>query len=77
MNDAALVVIVAAEMVRRYGEEALSHLRDQAVIAAGIGDDLSLNAWTDIAGAAAMLIGREAVVMLRPKRYRSSGPNLS
>ena len=63
-------------MVRRHGERALSHIRDQAEIAAGLGDDLSLNAWTDIAGAVTMLMGRDAVVMLRPKRYRSSGPNL-
>ena len=68
MDDADLVVAVAADMVRRYGEETLSHIRDQAEIAAGLGDDLSLNAWTDIAGAAAMLMDHEAVVMLRPRQ---------
>jgi hypothetical protein len=67
MHDAALVVAVAAEMVRLCGEDALSHIREQAAIAAGIDDDLSLNAWTDIAEAVAMLMGREAVVMLRPR----------
>jgi len=49
MDDAALVAIVAAEMV---------------VIAAGLGDDFSLNAWTDIAGAVATLVGRDAIMML-------------
>ena len=74
MDDADLVVAVAADMVRRYGKDALSHLREQAEIAAGIDDDLSLNAWTDIAGAVAMLMGREAVVMLRPRQAGSAGP---
>ena len=73
MDDADLVVAVAAEMVRRYGEETLSHIRDQAEIAAGIGDDLSLNARTDIAGAAATLMGRKAFVMMRPRQAGSAG----
>ena len=67
MDDTDLVVAVAADIVRRYREDALSHLREQAEIAAGLDDDLSLNAWADIAGAVAMLMGREALVMLRPR----------
>ena len=36
MNDTALVAAVAADMVRRHGEDALSHLREEAEIAVGI-----------------------------------------
>ena len=74
MDDGDLVVAVAAEMVRRHGKETLSHLRDHAEIAAGLRDDLSLKAWTDIAGAVAMLMGRDRIVTLRPRQDRGRGP---
>lgn len=68
MDDADVVVAVAADLVRRHGQDALSHIRDQAEIAAGLGDDVSLNAWTDIAEAAATLMDRNAVVTMRPRQ---------
>jgi hypothetical protein len=61
MDDAALVVAVAAEMVRRHGEDAPSHLREQAAIAARIADRISVKASTDIAEAAAMLSSKIAI----------------
>jgi hypothetical protein len=67
MHDAALVVAVAAEMVRLCGEDALSHIREQAAIAAGIGDYSSEKAWKDIADAAPMLSSKIAIF----SRYRS------
>jgi len=73
MNDAALVVIVGAEMVRHYGEDAVPHIREQAEIAAGLGDDLSLTAWTDIAEAVTMLMSREAVVIFAAEAKIAAG----
>jgi hypothetical protein len=67
MDDAALVITVAADMVRRYGKNAISYLRERAEIAAGIGDRLSVKAWTDIADAAAMRSSKIAILT----RYRS------
>jgi hypothetical protein len=47
MDDADLVVTVAADVVRRYGEEALPHLYDLAEIAAGLNDAARLRrGWT-------------------------------
>ena len=45
MGDADLVVTVAADMVRRYGGNAPARLVDQAEIAYGLGDQLSMRAW--------------------------------
>ena len=56
MDDADLVVTVAADVVRRYGEEALPHLYDRAEIAAGLNDAASVEAWLDIADAAERLL---------------------
>lgn len=52
MDDAGLIVAVATEMVRRFGEKARSYLRDQAELATGMGDSLSAAAWSEIAAAA-------------------------
>jgi hypothetical protein len=56
MDDAHLVVTVAVDMVRRYGANAAVHLRDQAEIAAGLGDASSAQAWDDIAEAADIIL---------------------
>ena len=45
IDDADLLVTVAADMVRRYGENAPARLGDQAGIAHGLGDQLSMQAW--------------------------------
>jgi hypothetical protein len=39
MDDAHLIVAVAAEIVTRYGDKAVPRLHDDAEIAAGLGDD--------------------------------------
>ena len=56
MDDADLVVTVAADMVRRFGANAAVYLRDQAEISAGLGDASSAEAWSDIAAAADMIL---------------------
>jgi hypothetical protein len=51
MNDETLVADVAADLVRRMGDEASEYVRDEVEIAAGRGDELSEQAWIDIANA--------------------------
>jgi hypothetical protein len=57
-DDAELVASVAGEFVGKLGKGALPHLRREAVLAMGKGDDLSAGAWHDIADAAALLLTR-------------------
>jgi hypothetical protein len=55
MDDVIEVRRTAAEFVWRMGIDAVPHLREKAVIAAGMGDLASERAWLDIAAAAASL----------------------
>jgi hypothetical protein len=57
MDDADLVVAVAADEVRRHGEKAQARLWEHAEIAAGLNDRLSVEAWADIPEAAERLLG--------------------
>jgi hypothetical protein len=62
MEDAGLVVTVAIEMLRRYGENAPPYLRDQAEIAVGLGDQPSARAWEDIAEATEAVLRRSVAI---------------
>jgi len=55
-TDVAIVASVAGDYLARLGREALPHLRDQAIMAAGQGDAISAQAWSDIADAAQNLL---------------------
>src|ERR1044071_4234916 len=63
-DDAALLARVAREMFDLYGAQAVRRLRDQACIAAGIGDSLSVRSWLDIAEAVQDLLLEQAVATL-------------
>lgn len=58
MDDADLVAALAADMVRQHGPEAIAMLAEKAEIAASLGDELSAQAWRDIAEVAARLVGQ-------------------
>jgi len=64
-DDLDLVGAVAAEMVRRWGVDAVRITRDYADLAEETGDPLSAEAWGDIAD--------EAERQLRPPRRPRSG----
>ena len=64
-DDRDLVVAVAAEMVQRWGVDAVRITRDYADLAEETGDPLSAEAWGDIA--------EEAERQLRPPRQARSG----
>jgi len=68
MDDADLVVTVTANMVRRYGENAPARLRDQAEIAYGLGDQISMQAWRDIAEIAEAMLQGSIALYFRRKR---------
>jgi hypothetical protein len=55
-QDADLVRSVAVEFIQRSGVRALAELYDFADIAAGLGDQASVEAWQDIAEAAEALL---------------------
>lgn len=56
MDDGHLVQRVAAEYVARLGKGALPNLLEKELLARLSGDDLSADAWLDIAEAAAALL---------------------
>jgi hypothetical protein len=56
MDDAELVDTVAADYVRQNGAAAPAYLRDFEFIARGRGDELSADAWEDIANAATAIL---------------------
>ena len=56
MEDADEVDRVAAEFLERHGPRVILDLRDRAEIAAANEDQLSAEAWTDIADAADRLL---------------------
>jgi hypothetical protein len=58
-RDARLVNKVASDYVRRAGINAVPDLVEYAEIASSLGDDLSAEAWLDIAGAALTLLQAE------------------
>jgi len=64
-DDLDLVGAVSAEMVQRWGVDAVRITRDYADLAAETGDALSAEAWGDIAD--------EAEQQLRPPRQPLSG----
>ena len=72
-SDADLVVTVAIEMVRRYGENAPPYLRDQAEIAVGLGDQVSARAWEDIAEATEAVLRRSIAIILAAQNRPNSG----
>ena len=55
-DDSDLVMQVAAQLVGQFGAEAAAYARDQNEIAIGLDDDVSAQAWLDIAEAADKLI---------------------
>jgi len=57
-DDAELVASVAGEFVGKLGKGAVPHLRREGALATGEGDDLSAEAWHDIADAAALILTR-------------------
>jgi hypothetical protein len=57
-DDAELVASVAGEFVGKLGRDAVPHLRREGALATGEGDDLSAEAWHDIADAAALILTR-------------------
>jgi hypothetical protein len=61
--DAAALDSVAREMVDLHGADAVHMLRDRACIAAGLGDQLSVNAWLDIAEAVQDLLQQRAATL--------------
>jgi hypothetical protein len=56
MDDPDEVDGVAAEFLKRHGPSAIPDLRERAEISATNGDQLSAEAWTDIADAAERLL---------------------
>jgi hypothetical protein len=56
MDDNDQVALVAADYVRRYGQNALYRLRERESEAVDAGDDLSAQAWGDIAAAAMIIL---------------------
>ena len=56
MDDAEDVARVAADLLERHGPSVIAELREQAEIAAANGDQLSAEAWADIADAAEGLL---------------------
>ena len=52
-DDDGLVASVAADYVATYRERAVEHLLSRKAIARDFGDELSANAWLEIARAAA------------------------
>jgi len=58
-RDARLVNKVANDYVRRAGINAVPDLVEYAEIASSLGDDLSAEAWLDIAGVALTLLQAE------------------
>jgi hypothetical protein len=57
-DDAELVTSVAEGFVGKLGKGAVPYLRLEGALATGEGDDLSAQAWHDIADAAALLLRR-------------------
>jgi hypothetical protein len=57
-DDQALIEEVAREFVERHGSDAVDVLRENAEIADGIADELSVRSWLDITDAAKCLLGR-------------------
>lgn len=55
-DDQDEVARVAAEFLERHGPAVIADLRERAEIAAANGDQLSAEAWTDIADAAEQLL---------------------
>ena len=70
LTDAAVLDRVAREMFDLYGDEAVGRLRDQACIAADIGDSVSVRAWLDIAEAVQDLLLEQAAATLPPSEGR-------
>ena len=58
MEDADEVNRAAAEYLARHGPDVIADLRELAEIARANGDELSAEAWTDIADAVDKLLGR-------------------
>ena len=56
MDDTDEVERVAEEFLKRRGPTVIPNLRERAEIAAANGDQLSAEAWTDIADAAERLL---------------------
>jgi hypothetical protein len=56
MDDADEVERVAGEFLASHGPTVIPDLRERAEIAAAIGDQLSAEAWADIADAAERLL---------------------
>jgi len=56
MDDAEEVDRVAAKFLERHGPSVIPDLRERAEIATANGDQLSAEAWTDIADAAERLL---------------------
>jgi hypothetical protein len=56
MDDVDLVAVVAAEYVRRQGGGAIPHLREQAEMAEGLGDNLSADTWQEITDTAIQIL---------------------
>lgn len=56
MDDADLVEITAQQWVEKLGRDAPTHLKQRAECSAREGDELSAEAWRDIAEAAERMI---------------------
>jgi hypothetical protein len=56
--DAEIVASVAKGFVGKLGRDAVPYLRFEGTLATGKGDDLSAEAWHDIADAAAFILTR-------------------
>ena len=62
MDDKDLVDQVATDYLEKLGRGAIAHLLEMHAAAQGMGDDLSADAWLDIAQAAAIIIKRDAAI---------------
>jgi hypothetical protein len=58
MDDDEAVARVASDYLARWGPAVLAHLLDMEAIARSLGDELSADAWLDIARSAAEQMDR-------------------
>src|SRR4051794_18342374 len=74
-DGAELVASVAEEFVGKLGKGAVPHLRFEESLAVGKGDDLSAEAWHDIANAAALILKLHARIAARAACYGVRDPS--
>ncbi len=67
MDDATLVMVVAAQYVRERGPAAIRYLQEMQELAASLSDDDSVEAWRDIEEVAQAILSTPVPASSRPQ----------